>query len=78
MTNREAVMPAGGRGAMREERVEIPVDAESLRDSALVELRAWRASTRAAITGLLARGYAVTGFERMGDRCQYVLTPRGV
>jgi predicted GNAT superfamily acetyltransferase len=58
--------------------VEIPVDAESLRDNGVAELRAWRERTRAAITGLLRRGYEVTGFERLDDRCHYLLTPRRV
>jgi predicted GNAT superfamily acetyltransferase len=54
-------------------RVEVPLDAESMRDTGLEELREWRSSTRAAFQYLLARGYAVTGFYREGDRCFYVL-----
>ena len=65
-------------GAIDEERVEIPVDAESMRGTALMELRAWRESTRAALTGLLSSGYTVTGFRRAVGRCHYVLTARQV
>jgi len=58
-------------------RVEIPVDAESMRSAALEELRRWRVSTRSAFRSLLGSGYAVAGFERDGGRCYYLLRRPG-
>jgi predicted GNAT superfamily acetyltransferase len=55
-------------------RVEIPADAESMRDHSLAELRSWRESTREILPRLMDRGYQVTGFYREGDRCYYVLS----
>lgn len=54
-------------------RVEIPLDAESMRTTALEELREWRRSTRGAFVPLFDRGYAVSGFYRANGRCYYVL-----
>jgi chorismate synthase len=55
-------------------RIEIPDDVESMRHAALGLARAWRASTRQALLGALARGYAVRNVERTEDGgCYYVL-----
>ena len=53
-------------------RVEIPADVESM---ATPEAMRWREATRPEFLRLLGGGYRVTGFERNGGRCYYVLTP---
>jgi predicted GNAT superfamily acetyltransferase len=55
-------------------RLEIPLDAESMCDGALKELSAWRMRTREQFVQLMSRGYEVTGFQRDGDRCYYIVT----
>jgi predicted GNAT superfamily acetyltransferase len=66
--------PSAGQRAIR---VEIPVDAESMRAGALDELREWRRSTRSAFMSLLGAGWMVTGFQNEGERRHYVLERPG-
>jgi predicted GNAT superfamily acetyltransferase len=59
-------------------RVEVPPDVESMRHSALLQARAWRAATRDAFLGALGRGYEVVGFSgRAGEPGHYLLRRRG-
>jgi len=55
-------------------RVEIPVDAESMRAHSLAELCRWREHTREVLPALLSAGYEVTGFYREGEHSYYVLS----
>jgi predicted GNAT superfamily acetyltransferase len=66
--------PSAGQRAIR---VEIPVDAESMRAGALDDLREWRRSTRSAFMSLLGAGWMVTGFQNEGERRHYVLERPG-
>jgi predicted GNAT superfamily acetyltransferase len=45
-------------------RVEIPRDVGAVQRASLDEAARWRASTRAAFTAAIARGYRVRGFVR--------------
>jgi len=58
-------------------RVEIPRDIGAVQRTSLDDAARWRASTRAAFTAALARGYVVRGFVRGGDagRGSYLLAP---
>jgi predicted GNAT superfamily acetyltransferase len=55
-------------------RVEIPADIGAVQEASLEVAAAWRADTRATLTGALAAGYRVAGFVRTrAERCYYLL-----
>jgi len=53
--------------------VEIPTDVADLKRTDVNRARQWQQYVRAAITELLADGYAVSGFCRQGDAAWYIL-----
>jgi predicted GNAT superfamily acetyltransferase len=67
--------PAPPPDAAAVSRVEIPCDIAAVQARSLEEAARWRASTRAAFTDALARGWRVADFERLGDACHYLLVP---
>ncbi len=54
--------------------IEIPLDIAALKRQDMERAQQWQLYARRAMTELLAAGYAVTGFQRQGDKAWYSLS----